>query len=92
MPKLNEIMFINLKNASLYLYLEKYSLYESSGKAGVSYTYAMSLMKKWAMQGLIYLNKAGKRYNVMYSPRGKRIAIALGEMMKIFREEDLIPT
>ena len=90
MPKLNDIMFINIKNAALFLNIEKYSLYESANRASVSYTYATSLMKKWAMMGLIYLNKAGKRYNVIYSPRGKRISIALSEMLKIFKEEELL--
>ena len=89
MPKINDIMFINKKNSSLFLNLEKYSLYESANRSEVSYPYATEMLKKWAMDGLVYLNKSGKRYNVIYSPKGKRVAIALSTMIKIFKEESV---
>ena len=89
MPKLEDIMFINTRLIALYLDIEKYSLHQASNKLGMTYAYANKVLKIWAKKGLVYMNKSGRRYDIVFTPRGKRLAIAFTEMRKILKEEGI---
>lgn len=87
--KQREIMFVNEKLVNLYVILEDGSLSECAQIAHVTYAHAHKIVKLWSRLGLLYLNKSGRRYNVIYSVYGKRIQMLLEELSGVLKEGDI---
>lgn len=67
-------MFCNEKVVDLFLVLQRGPLLQTTKDVDVNYSYAIKLLKIWESMGLIILNKAGFRYNIFYTAKGKRLS------------------
>jgi hypothetical protein len=84
--KQNEILFLNEKLVSLYINLEKESLFQCSIIAGLTYSHAYNVTKIWEKLGLLYMNKSGRRYNIIFTAYGKRLQYYLCETVRVLQD------
>ena len=83
--RLRKIMFCNEKLTDLYLYLPRAPLNHICKAVDLNYAYALKLLKIWEQTGLIVRNKAGYRYNIFYTSKGRRLADHLEKLRKYLK-------
>jgi len=64
-------MFFNERVIELYCSLETDNLYHLSKKTGFAYSHCHKLLNDFARDGLVVLNKSGRSYNLLFTPKGK---------------------
>lgn len=71
--RLREKMFCNEKLVDFFILLPKGPLLQVTKEVDINYPYALKLLKIWKGMDLVILNKAGFRYNIFYTPKGKKL-------------------
>jgi hypothetical protein len=83
--RLSKIMFCNEKLVDLFLLIPRAPLLRVSNRVDLTYSHAWKMMKLWDSMGLIVMNKAGYRYNIFYTERGKRLAEQLTNLRRYLK-------
>jgi len=88
-PRLSRTMFCNEKIVDLYLAIQEGPLSYVSKKVDMNYSHALKLLRIWESFELIELNKAGMRYNIFYTYKGKRIADLLDKVKRALKKANV---
>lgn len=78
--RLSENMFLNEKLVDLYLSITLGPLNYICKKVDVNYSHAIQILNIWESMGLVVKNKAGYRYNIFYTAKGKTLCDYLGKL------------
>jgi hypothetical protein len=81
----SKILFCNEKLVDLFLLIPRAPLLRVCQGIDMNYVHALKLLKIWASLDLLVLNKAGHRYNIFYTEKGKRLAEQLDHLRRYMR-------
>jgi predicted transcriptional regulator len=87
--RLSKIMFCNEKIVNLYLLVSQGPLLQITRSIDLNYSHALKLLKIWESMGLIIRNKAGFRYNIFYTGKGRRLSDNLLRMKIYLRRSKI---
>jgi predicted transcriptional regulator len=87
--RLSRIMFCNEKLVDLFLLIPRAPLHRICKTININYSHALKILNIWASLDLLVKNKAGNRYNIFYTPKGKRISEELEVLKKLLRRNKI---
>jgi predicted transcriptional regulator len=73
-------VFMNEKMVDLYLNITSGPLNYVCNKLGLSYSHSLKVIDIWESMELIVKNKAGYRYNIFYTAKGKTLSDGLSKI------------
>jgi molybdenum-dependent DNA-binding transcriptional regulator ModE len=87
--RLSENMFLNEKLVDLYLNITLGPLNYVCKKVDINYSHAIEILNIWESMNLVVKNKAGYRYNIFYTAKGKTLFDYLSKLRTYLKRSNV---